>query len=53
MIYDGQRLPVTVSMGVASFPHHLLSKAQDLITLADTALYDAKRSGRNRTVAAL
>jgi diguanylate cyclase (GGDEF)-like protein len=53
MMYDGQRLPVTVSLGVASFPHHLLSKAQDLITLADTALYDAKRSGRNRTVAAL
>lgn len=53
IIYDGQRLPVTVSMGVCSFPHHLLTKAQDLITLADTALYDAKRSGRNRTVAAL
>jgi two-component system, cell cycle response regulator len=51
--FDGQRLPVTVSLGVASFPHNLLTKAQDLITLADTALYDAKRSGRNRVVAAL
>ena len=53
MIYEGQRLPVTISLGVCSFPHHLLTKAQDLITLADTALYDAKRTGRNRTVAAL
>jgi diguanylate cyclase (GGDEF)-like protein len=44
---------VTVSLGVASCPHQLLTKGQDLITLADTALYDAKRSGRNRVVAAL
>jgi two-component system cell cycle response regulator len=51
--YEGHKLPVTVSLGVASFPHNMLSKAQDLITLADTALYDAKRSGRNRVVAAL
>jgi two-component system, cell cycle response regulator len=53
MNFDGQRLPVTVSLGVCSFPHQLLTKAQDFITLADTALYDAKRSGRNRVVAAL
>ena len=51
--FEGKRLPVTVSLGVASCPHQLLTKGQDLITLADTALYDAKRSGRNRVVAAL
>jgi len=51
--FDGVRLPVTASLGVASFPHHLVSKASDFITLADAALYDAKRSGRNRVVAAL
>ena len=53
IVYDGKRLPVTVSLGVASCPHQLLMKGQDMITLADTALYDAKRSGRNRVVAAL
>jgi two-component system cell cycle response regulator len=51
--YAGQRLAVTVSLGMASFPHELVSKASDFITLADAALYDAKRSGRNRVVAAL
>jgi len=51
--YEGQRLLVTVSLGMASFPHELVSKASDFITLADAALYDAKRSGRNRVVAAL
>ena len=53
IVYDGKLIPVTVSLGVASCPHQLLTKGQDLITLADTALYDAKRSGRNRVVAAL
>lgn len=51
--YDSVRLPVTASLGVASFPHHLVNKPSDFITLADAALYDAKRSGRNRVVAAL
>jgi two-component system cell cycle response regulator len=53
IIYESKRILVTVSLGVASCPHQLLTKGQDLITLADTALYDAKRSGRNRVVAAL
>lgn len=52
IVFDGQKLEVTVSLGVASFPHNPLSKAQDLITLADNALYSAKRTGRNRVVAA-
>jgi diguanylate cyclase (GGDEF)-like protein len=53
LVYDGHPFRVTVSLGIASFPHNLLTNAQDLITLADTALYDAKRSGRNRVIAAL
>jgi diguanylate cyclase (GGDEF)-like protein len=51
--YDSVRLPITASLGVASYPHHLVAKPADFITLADAALYDAKRSGRNRVVAAL
>ncbi len=51
--HDGKTLSVTVSIGVASFPHELATKPGDLISLADAALYDAKRSGRNRVVAAL
>jgi diguanylate cyclase (GGDEF)-like protein len=51
--YADQRMPMTVSLGLASFPHQLVAKPSDFITLADAALYDAKRSGRNRVVAAL
>jgi diguanylate cyclase (GGDEF)-like protein len=51
--YEGVRLPITASLGIASFPHPLISKPNDFITLADAALYDAKRSGRNRVVAAM
>lgn len=53
IIFEDRRMPVTVSLGVASLPHQLLNKPTDLISLADTALYDAKRTGRNRVVAAL
>jgi two-component system cell cycle response regulator len=48
--WEGQHLPLTVSLGVASLPHASIHKAVDFITLADSALYDAKRSGRNRVV---
>jgi two-component system cell cycle response regulator len=50
--WEGQRMPVTVSLGVASLPHASIHKAVDFITLADSALYDAKRAGRNRVVEA-
>jgi diguanylate cyclase (GGDEF)-like protein len=40
--------PVTVSIGIAVFPQHADS-LDALIRAADTALYDAKVSGRNRT----
>jgi diguanylate cyclase (GGDEF)-like protein len=43
---DGE-LRVTVSIGVSSFPEDTKNVA-DLVTFADDALYQAKRSGRNR-----
>lgn len=50
--WRGQSLPhVTVSVGVAVFPEH----GRDVETLfeaADAALYEAKRTGRDRAVAA-
>jgi len=44
---DGQRVPITVSVGVANFPGDANTK-KDLIAHADQALYAAKRAGRNR-----
>lgn len=40
-------LVITLSIGVSSFPEDT-RKPADLVSLADDALYQAKRSGRNR-----
>ncbi|MGG6239534.1 GGDEF domain-containing protein [Nodosilinea sp. AN01ver1] len=48
--FNGQVLPpLTISLGVASFPHHG-ETPQTLLTLADRALYWAKNHGRDRAV---
>jgi diguanylate cyclase (GGDEF)-like protein len=44
---DKGELKVTISMGVASYPSHALTK-EDLIERADSALYTAKEGGRNQ-----
>jgi two-component system cell cycle response regulator len=44
---DGREVPVTVSIGVATFDTSFTSSEQ-LVSAADTALYIAKESGRNR-----
>jgi diguanylate cyclase (GGDEF)-like protein len=43
--------PVTLSCGIAAFPAHGDS-GEALISAADAALYEAKRSGRDRSVVA-
>ncbi len=43
----GKAIGITVSIGTASFPSHA-DTAQALVSAADTALYAAKRAGRNQ-----
>jgi len=45
---EGQRIPLTLSAGVAAFPELHVKSAAELILFADEALYEAKRQGRNR-----
>jgi two-component system cell cycle response regulator len=46
----GDRLGTTASFGVAAFP--AAKNAKDLLAAADSALYEAKRAGKNRVAAA-
>jgi two-component system cell cycle response regulator len=46
--YQGTRLPVTISVGVAALPESDAMTPSELVRDADKALYEAKRSGRNR-----
>jgi diguanylate cyclase (GGDEF)-like protein len=47
---DGERIRVTASFGVAAFPE---APSQDqLVAASDGALYDAKRTGKNRVAVA-
>jgi diguanylate cyclase (GGDEF)-like protein len=48
---SGGAIRVTASVGVAELDRHEISKNR-LIAAADAALYEAKRSGKNRTVVA-
>jgi two-component system cell cycle response regulator len=49
-IYEGKRLTITTSMGVAELASGIES-AQTLLKAADKALYAAKSGGRNRVMA--
>jgi two-component system cell cycle response regulator len=49
--YQGLRIPVTISVGVAAYSDGA-DPATDLVAAADKALYEAKRTGRNRVVKA-
>lgn len=51
-VYEQHPLRVTVSVGVAAYPDIDVRSDEDLVVAADQALYQAKRGGRNRVVAA-
>jgi two-component system cell cycle response regulator len=39
---------LTLSMGISNFPSHRAKSKEELVKMADQALYDAKRGGRNK-----
>ena len=45
---DVEGLKVTMSIGVATFPHLPVTTGEQLTEAADRALYEAKHAGRNR-----
>ena len=50
-IYEGKRIPITISLGVAEITAEI-GTGQTLLRAADKALYSAKTGGRNRVVVA-
>lgn len=47
-VYDGTRIPITASFGVAVFLNDNFSTCAELLKAADDFLYQAKKAGRNR-----
>jgi two-component system cell cycle response regulator len=47
-VYDGQHIPVTISVGISVLPDPAVKDANDIVSLADQALYKSKNAGRNR-----
>jgi two-component system, cell cycle response regulator len=45
---EGKQIPIAISAGTASIPDSHLADAQALVAAADQAMYEAKRTGRNR-----
>ncbi len=50
--FEGTRIPVTVSAGVATWQGGRPDSSEALVAMADEFLYRAKRNGRNRTESA-
>lgn len=50
-VYEGKRIPVTVSMGVSSLKKDF-PDAQEMYKAADKALYESKRTGKNKVTVA-
>lgn len=48
--YEGQLIRRTISIGLSSFPDAEAEGPEGLLRIADSALYEAKRGGRNQAV---
>lgn len=46
--FGGVHLQVSASMGVSLYPQHTATTMDELLRQADTAMYQAKQSGKNR-----
>jgi diguanylate cyclase (GGDEF)-like protein len=46
--FGGKNIPVTISLGIASIPDSGINDHSAFLAAADKALYEAKRTGRNR-----
>jgi diguanylate cyclase (GGDEF)-like protein len=46
--YEKASIPVTISVGIAVLPDPAVKDANELVALADQALYKSKNEGRNR-----
>jgi diguanylate cyclase (GGDEF)-like protein len=42
------QIHLTISLGISNFPIHRAKSKEELVKMADLALYEAKRGGRNR-----
>jgi diguanylate cyclase (GGDEF)-like protein len=42
------QIRITISLGISNFPIHRMKSKEELMKMADLALYEAKREGRNR-----
>jgi diguanylate cyclase (GGDEF)-like protein len=49
-IGKSEPLSMTISCGLATYPHELISDPETLVRYADEALYAAKAAGRNRAL---
>jgi len=47
-VYASEKIPITISLGVAEWNDEMKTDGQSLVRNADNALYRAKKEGRNR-----